>query len=474
MTLTIFSALYILCVCALFYLIQSRFRVGFLALSAICYVFLLSVPAGLTVTAVTLFAWGFGLLIGIPRLRSIFSTLGVALCVAFLLLMKSYARFPFLQDETSPLHRFILPIGFSFYIFQVISYFVDLHRGTLTPEKDPLKMLLYLAWFPKFISGPIERKADFDKQLENVRTLRFYEPGRWSRVFQYVLIGVFYKVVIADRLGIYVDRIWESYTEMGSISLLFGALLYSFQIYCDFAGYSYAAIGFSLLFGIRLTDNFLLPYQSKNISEFWRRWHYSLSSWLRDYLYIPLGGNRKGTARKVINTLIVFFICGLWHGESLNFVAWGMLHGFFSAADVLLSDASGWHGKLRSGLPGQILTFLAVTFAWIFFRADALKVAIDYILHMLSAGISPGGIGADFRVLFPAHITDLVIMCCSILLLMIVEYLAELEKKSVPALIIGKPYYVQYAVDFLLITGIMILGIYGPAHDTARMIYMQF
>ncbi|MCR4896588.1 MAG: hypothetical protein K5891_07440 [Lachnospiraceae bacterium] len=474
MTLTIFSALYILCVCAIFYLIQSRFRIGFLALSAICYVFLLSVPAGVTVTAVTLFAWGIGLLIGIPRLRSFFTAFGVLSCVAFLLLMKSYARFPFLQDETSVLHRYILPIGFSFYIFQVISYFADLYRGKLIPEKNPLYMLLYLAWFPKFISGPIERKADFDSQLENVKTLRFYDPGRWSRVFQYVLIGVFYKVVIADRLGIYVDRIWESYGEMGSAALAFGALLYSFQIYCDFAGYSYAAIGFSLLFGIRLTDNFLLPYQSKNISEFWRRWHHSLSSWLRDYIYIPLGGNRKGTVRKLLNTLAVFLICGLWHGESLKFVAWGLLHGLFSGVDVLLAGAEGWRAKLRSGLSGQILTFLAVTFAWIFFRADSLKVAGSYILRMLSAGISPGGIGADFHALFPQHITDLMILTVSILLLMMVEYLAERENKSVPALIIGKPYYVQYAADFLLITGIMILGIYGPAHDTARMIYMQF
>ena len=480
MTLTLQSVLYTLLVFVLFYLIRRRFRVALLALASLGYVCLLDIHAGIAVVVIAVITWAWGLMIASPRVNSskrlpgVITAAGITLLALFLLFMKSYTRFSFMQDTDSILHRFILPIGFSFYVFQAISYLADVHRQIIPAEHNVFRMFIYLAWFPKFVSGPIERKQDMDAQLVNVQDLRFFDAARWSCVIHYILIGAFYKIVIADRLGIYVDMIYGAYEGMNSLTLFIGMILYSFQIYCDFAGYSYAAIGFSLVFGIRLSENFRLPYMSRNITEFWRRWHCSLSSWLRDYIYIPLGGNRHGRVRKAINTMIVFLICGIWHGEKISFVAWGLLHGFFSVIDGLPFFREGRGHRLREGWLGRILTFLCVSFAWLFFRASSFKGAVRYILTMLTAGVSKSTLASDHMALFPDKITDIYIIVISLLVMLVVEYISYRKEINVPALIIGRPFYVQYAVAFLLIMGIMILGVYGPANDTAQMIYMQF
>ncbi len=480
MTLTIISVLYILLVFALFYLIRRKFRIALLAIASLVYVCLLDVYAGIAVIAVAMFTWLMGLVIEYAKSRDvnkivrIATAVGIIILAGFLLFMKSYSRFPFMQNEESLFHRFILPIGFSFYVFQAISYIADIYRETIPVERNVFRMLFYLIWFPKFVSGPIERKADMDEQLENIQDLLFFDAARWSRVIQYVLIGAFYKIVIADRLGIYVDKIYGAYESMNSLTLFLGMIMYSFQIYCDFAGYSYAAIGFSLIFGIRLTENFKLPYMSQNITEFWRRWHCSLSSWLRDYIYIPLGGSRHGQVRKIINTMIVFLVCGIWHGESMSFMAWGLLHGVYSAVDGLELFRSGAARRLREGWIGRILTFMCVSVAWIFFRASSFTGACRYILTMLTAGVSRETLMSDHMSLFPNHVTDIYVMVITLAVLLLIEYIAYRSERNVPALLIGRPYYVQYTAAFLMIMGILILGIYGPAHDTARMIYMQF
>ncbi len=480
MTLTILSVLYILIIFALFYLIRRKFRIALLAMASIGYVCLLDVYAGIAVVVVALFTWIVGLFIGTARshdrerISDSVTVTGIVILAGFLLFMKSYTRIPFVQNEGSVMYRFILPIGFSFYIFQAISYLADVHSEVIPVEHNLFRMIFYLTWFPKFVSGPIERKADMDEQLQNIQDLRFFDVARWSRVIQYVLVGAFYKIVIADRLGIYVDKIYGAYESMNSLTLFVGMIMYSFQIYCDFAGYSYAAIGFSLIFGIRLTENFKLPYMSQNITEFWRRWHCSLSSWLKDYIYIPLGGSRHGQVRKIVNTMIVFLVCGIWHGESMSFVAWGLLHGVYSAVDGLELFRSGAARKLREGWIGRILTFMCVSVAWIFFRAGSFRGALRYIGTMLTAGVSVERILSDRMSILPHNLTDVYVIAITLILLLVMECVAYRNECGVPALLIGRPYYVQYAAAFLMIMGILILGIYGPAHDTARMIYMQF
>ncbi len=480
MTLTIISILYILFVFALFYLIRRKFRIALLAIASLGYVCLLDVYAGIAVIVISMFTWLTGLVIGYAgsrgadKISRITTVVGIIILAGFLLFMKSYSRFPFMRNEESIFHRFILPIGFSFYVFQAISYIADINREIIPVERNVFRMLFYLIWFPKFVSGPIERKQHMDEQLANVQDLRLFDPARWSHVIQYVLIGAFYKIVIADRLGIYVDKIYGAYEGMNSLTLFLGMIMYSFQIYCDFAGYSYAAIGFSLIFGIRLTENFKLPYMSQNITEFWRRWHCSLSSWLKDYIYIPLGGSRHGQVRKIVNTMIVFLVCGIWHGESMSFVAWGLLHGVYSAVDSLQVFRNGKLQRLREGWVGRILTFICVSVAWIFFRASSFRGALRYIGTMLTAGISWERILSDRMSLLPNNLTDVYVIAVTLIVLLVLEYVAYRVKCGVPALLIGRPYYVQYAGAFLMIMGILILGIYGPAHDTARMIYMQF
>lgn len=208
----------------------------------------------------------------------------------------------------SVLTRLVMPIGFSFYLFQIISYFVDIYRGNAKAERNFWNLALWLSYFPKLISGPIEREHDFLPQLQNVRNVKFWHTGRISVSLSYVLWGYFLKIVIADRLMPMVDRIFDNPGGFDSFFLVLGAVLYTFQIYCDFAGYSYIAVGLSELFGIHLTMNFKEPYTAQSMTDFWRRWHISLSSWLRDYLYIPLGGNRKGKRVSFLRATGVFLL----------------------------------------------------------------------------------------------------------------------------------------------------------------------
>ena len=225
----------------------------------------------------------------------------LSLCLLLLLVFKYtgyiFQRFfPGLTFTQTLLPYFLMPIGFSFYLFQMISYLVDVAKGKLAAEKNFIHLGCYLAFFPRLVSGPIERAGDFLPQLSALSKIKFFDRGRLSTAFTYILWGYFMKMVVADRLALLVNSLFGSMQEFDSFFLFLGMLFYTMQIYCDFAGYSNIAIGCAAIFGIRLTQNFASPYQAASISEFWRRWHISLSSWFRDYVYIPLGGNRKGAS----------------------------------------------------------------------------------------------------------------------------------------------------------------------------------
>ena len=282
-----------------------------------------------------------------------------------------------------------------------------------------------------------------------------------------MLWGYFMKMVVADRLAATVNQIFGDPNEFDSLWLVLGALFYTMQIYCDFAGYSYIAIGCGKVFGINLTHNFESPYCAGTISGFWRRWHISLSTWLRDYLYIPLGGNRKGTFRKCVNTMLVFLVCGMWHGAGLNFVVWGLLHGLYSVTEVL------WRKTGRKMRGGRILTFCAVAFAWIFFRAENLKAASDYVSGMFTTGIKPDMWYPAMQAL-GLNTVEAVVIVFGIAVVWAIDRLCNKRQMHLPVLIQYKENAARYFVFYLLIIAIFIFGVYGPGYHAEQFIYMQF
>ncbi len=278
----------------------------------------------------------------------------------------------------------LLPVGISFYTFQTLSYTIDIYLGKIKAEKHLGYFALYVTYFPQLVAGPIERfdrlspqlKADFKPTYANL-----------ANGFRLVLFGLFTKMVIADNLAPYVEQVYNHAAESGSLHIATGLFFYSFQIYADFYGYSTIAVGSALMMGVKLMDNFRTPYLARNISEFWQRWHISLSTWFRDYLYIPIGGNRVKVARWTLNIFVVFTVSGLWHGANWTFVAWGMVYGIMFLIERFFHEKLNWitpekWGTLR--MLGVLKTFLIVTLAWVFFRSTHLSAAFEMFGYLFA------------------------------------------------------------------------------------------
>ena len=305
----------------------------------------------------------------------------------------------------------ILPVGISFYTFQALSYSIDVYRKKMPATHDIVEFFAYISFFPQLVAGPIERATNLLPQFQQNRTLNSIRPffataeskqvslcsDGLTKTFNYaratdglrqMLWGFVKKVVVADNCAIAVNQIWANPTDETGLVLALGALLFTFQIYCDFSGYSDIAIGCARLFGIDLMRNFNFPYFSRSIPEFWRRWHISLMTWFRDYIYIPLGGSRGSRWATVRNTLLVFAISGLWHGANWTFVAWGLYHGLLISLYVMM----GWKGKpdatanLVKSFLQALFTFVLVVVGWIIFRAESIRQAYDYLYCMFCSG----------------------------------------------------------------------------------------
>jgi alginate O-acetyltransferase complex protein AlgI len=280
--------------------------------------------------------------------------------------------------------QIILPVGISFYTFQTLSYSIDVYRGKLEPTRDFVAFAAFVSFFPQLVAGPIERAA---KLLPQITAPRLFDSSLAISGLRLILWGMFKKVVVADTCARYSDAIFADPSAHSSPTLILGAIYFAFQIYGDFSGYSDIAIGTSRLFGIRLSTNFKFPYFSRDIAEFWRRWHISLSSWFRDYLYIPLGGSRGSKFRVLRNVAVIFLVSGFWHGANWTFVVWGGVHAALFIPLILFSK-NRLHATStvaeNSSLPSlkelfqMSLTFALTTLAWIFFRSDTLSIAIEY------------------------------------------------------------------------------------------------
>lgn len=328
-------------------------------------------------------------------------TLSIAINLGFLGIFKyynffaeSFAQFVghFGLDAHPVFLSVVLPVGISFYTFHGLSYVIDIYYDRIQPTRDPVDYALFVGFFPLLVAGPIERASHLIPQLQRPRN---FDRGQMVDGLKQVLWGLFKKAVIADNAAPIVNTIFAGQEHFSGSTLLYGVLLFSLQIYGDFSGYSDIALGVARMLGIELLQNFNFPYFSRDIAEFWRRWHISLSTWFRDYLYIPLGGSRGGTWMKVRNTFIIFLVSGFWHGANWTFIAWGGLHALFFLP-LLLSGSNRSHmGTVAEGrtLPslrefaGMAVTYTLVTLAWVFFRAKDLDHAFSYLRGMASSSL---------------------------------------------------------------------------------------
>lgn len=366
----------------------------------------------------------------------------------------------------------LLPVGISFYTFQSMAYTIDVYRGWLKAEKNAGIFATFVAFFPQLVAGPIERAPNLLPQFRQ----RFnFDYDRVVAGLRQVLWGAFKKMVIADRLAIYVNTVYNDVGAYSGMTLILATFFFAFQIYCDFSGYSDIAIGTAKVLGFDLMQNFRQPYLARSVREFWRRWHISLSTWFRDYLYIPLGGNRVSFGRHLLNLFVVFVVSGLWHGAAWTFVIWGALHGAYIVLEslwqrwggrILPASAPPWLAALLSGA----LTFALVCFAWIFFRANSIEDALYIVRHLFLFSGGLDNLSQPFsEALLPAR-TELFIALGLIGLLWLVDLTDN--QRDLFALWRASPAPVRWAAYYLLTFGIGFSMLY--LSNQQDFIYFQF
>lgn len=359
----------------------------------------------------------------------------------------------------------LLPVGISFYTFQALGYTVDVYRGEIPAEKSLIRYALFVSFFPQLVAGPIERSENLLRQVDSIEEKKLWDLTRIRNGLLLMLWGFFQKLMIADRAAIAVNAVYNQYQAFGGGEIVLATVLFAFQIYCDFDGYTNIARGAARVCGFELMKNFRQPYFAKNIADFWRRWHISLSSWFRDYLYIPLGGSRVSPVRNWLNLMITFLVSGAWHGASWHFIFWGGLHGAYQVIGK-------WKKKLCQGLqlPKCIqiaVTFCLAAFAWMLFRVNSLgdfrgmlKIMWEqpYVKDLPAMNLT---------------MQEWILLIASLLVLLMVDILQE-KKISVLNLVIDRPAAVRVLLYALGIGCILVCGVYGVDYDASQFLYFQF
>lgn len=358
--------------------------------------------------------------------------------------------------------KLILPVGISFYTFQALSYSIDVYKKKIDATRDIVAFFAYVSFFPQLVAGPIERATNLLPQILKKRVFKYDEAVDGCRQ---ILWGFFKKVLIADNCAVYVDTVFGNPGQYGASTLFFGALMFTFQIYGDFSGYSDIAIGTAKLFGIRLKRNFNVPYFSRNVAEFWKRWHISLNTWFVDYLYIPLGGGRNGKWKKIRNTIVIFLTSGLWHGANWTYVAWGAYHALLFVPLILTGGNKKFSNVVAEGkrLPSlneliqMLSTFVLVLIGWIIFRSDNIRQAADYIWRLFS--ISMFSKPDD-----PLTLMKLLVLC---LVLILVEWIQRTKEHGLDFAVKSPilKFAIYFVVFFLVIAG---------SGNPVTFIYFQF
>ncbi len=480
----------------LYYLIPGKLRVYWLLVTSYVFYMGWNPSYALLLLFSTLITYLTGLLIGRARQRGeaekrvvipakAWVTLSFLINLAILFFFKYFdfalenvnaVRASMGLAELKAGFEVLLPVGISFYIFQALSFTMDVYRGQVRAEKNFFKYATFISFFPQLVAGPIERSSNMLEQFD--------EPHRFQmdnvrRGLLMMLWGYFQKIVIADRAAMLVDQVFNYSGYYNGFELLLAMLLFAVQVYGDFAGYSCIAIGSARIMGFELMQNFRRPYFAASVSDFWRRWHISLSTWFRDYLYIPLGGNRKGKTRQYVNIMIVFLCSGLWHGAAWTYVIWGLLNGAYQVAGSLLRPIrqkllkkigvrtdSGSHRFLQT-----LTTFALVDLAWVFFRANSLSSAVSILkrLFVWNPDIFINGnllkMGLDS--------TQWLVLSVGILVLIFISAIQE-KGISLTHRLEQQETWFRWGAYLLAVFSVLLLGIYGPGFDAAAFIYFQF
>jgi alginate O-acetyltransferase complex protein AlgI len=465
--------IFIIIVLLLYYLLSKRFRWTLLLLASCFFYALLDIRYLVLLLVSILIDYASALYIGseirttkkrwalmLSLIMNLSLLLGLKYLELFGSLIVSILSLSGCKLVMPSLH-IIVPVGISFFTFKKMSYVIDVYRGSIKPERHFGLFALYVSHFLEILSGPIDRADKLLPQLKNPRPLNMDD---FSAGFVLILWGIFLKVVIADRLAIYTDAIFNNVSHHYGPSLVIAAYFYTFQIYCDFAGYTNIAIGCGRLLGVNLMPNFNFPYFAKSISDFWRRWHMSLSSWFRDYLYIPLGGSRVSNMRRCMNYMIVFLLCGLWHGSNWTFMIWGGLHGFYLSIGFLLRDfRMDLIKKLR--ISGQlhafiqiVITFNLVAFAWIFFRVGSFEEATIFLNHLVSGWPIPF---LDLNSMGYGIIGIIIVICVELF-----QYRRRLSLDY----FVQMPMILRWTCYYALIFAVILFGVDGES----SFIYFQF
>jgi alginate O-acetyltransferase complex protein AlgI len=474
-----FCLLFFPLVTALYFVLPHRYRWALL-LGASCWFYMAFVPVYILILAFTILVdYAAGILIedSTGRKRRLWLVASIVANVGVLAFFKYYA---FLNENLGALVRsfglpydvpdlgILLPIGLSFHTFQSLSYTIEVYRGHQKAERRPGLFALYVMFYPQLVAGPIERPANLLRQLDIPMS---WDTDRVIRGLKQMLWGFFKKLVIADRCGLIVDQVYAHPGQHDGPALLLATYLFAFQIYCDFSGYGDIALGAARVMGFDLMVNFRRPYASTSVSAFWGRWHISLSSWFRDYLYIPLGGNRVVKWRWYMNLLLVFLVSGLWHGANWTYVAWGGLHGAYLVLALvfagLVARAEALTGldrspRLRSSL-ALFVTFHLVVLAWVFFRASSIEVAGKVLHRLVSTPWSVQGLFELRSAINPAHF-DLTLVLVPVFLLLdpLFDAVVKDERR-----LQGPAAYMGFAA---LLVAIVAFGHFG----STSFIYFQF
>ena len=408
----------------------------------------------------------------LQRRKKLITTANIVLNLLILAIFKYYDFFvtEFAQlfhiSTDGLLLKVILPVGISFYTFQALSYSIDVYRGKIEPTKDIVAFFAFISFFPQLVAGPIERATNLLPQFLKKREFNYDTAVDGMRQ---ILWGLFKKIVVADNCAVYVDQVFSTYTNQTGSTLLLAAIFFTFQIYGDFSGYSDIAIGTAKLFGIKLMRNFNVPYFSRDIAEFWRRWHISLTTWFRDYVYIPLGGSRVSKAKVVRNTFIIFLLSGFWHGANWTFIAWGAYHAILFLPLILTGKNRKYTNQVAEGriLPtlketGQmLLTFFLVVFGWIIFRAESIGQAWDFFCGIFDKSLFNIPLLINRYFYFP-------LLAC-LLLMIIIEWINRNKSHSLDLSSINAQ-IIKYLIYFVLITLIILFTPPTPS----PFIYFQF
>ena len=400
-------------------------------------------------------SWGSGLMIGKSESKqkaNLWMWLNVILNLCILATFKYYDFFVtefarlFHVSSEGLLMKVILPVGISFYTFQALSYSIDVYRGKMEPTKDIVAFFAFISFFPQLVAGPIERATNLLPQFQKRREFDYDNAADGMRQ---ILWGLFKKIVVADSCAVYVDQVFSNYTSYSGSTLLLAAIFFTFQIYGDFSGYSDIAIGTAKLFGISLMRNFNVPYFSRDIAEFWRRWHISLTTWFRDYVYIPLGGSRVIKAKVIRNTFIIFLVSGFWHGANWTFIVWGAYHALLFLPLILTGRNRKYINQVAEGrlLPtlketGQILlTFFLTVLGWIVFRAESIGQAWSFVLGIFNKSL--------FSLPWLKNKETYLVISVSVLAMLVVEWVNRSQEHEFK--LIGKaPMWLRYVVYTIL------------------------